>query len=214
MRIVCISDTHTRHNKIEIPKGDMIIHAGDFCGRGDLWEAKNFFEWFGKPPHKHKICIAGNHDRIVEELPEVALSFVPPGVIYLEDKQVIVEGFKIYGSPWQPEFLNWAFNIERGKLWKKWERIPEGTDILITHGPPSEGLGGILEDGVEDVGDEELLDRIKVIKPQLHVCGHVHCGNGKREKYGVTFVNAAICTEQYQPIQKPIVVDLEPRFHG
>lgn len=207
MRIVCLSDTHTRHKRIEVPSGDILIHAGDFTGRGEVWELKNFFDWFSKLPHKHKIFIAGNHDISFEEIPEVARSFIPPSVIYLQDSQTVAEGLRIYGAPWQPRFLNWAFNVDRGLLWKKWAKIPEGIDILVTHGPPSEGLGGVLEDG-EDVGDEELLERIKVVKPRLHVSGHIHCGNGKREKYGVTFVNAAICTEEYQPTQKPIVVDL------
>lgn len=207
MRIVAISDTHTRHKYIDVPPGDILIHAGDFCGHGDLWEARNFFDWFSKLPHKHKICIAGNHDVLFEKMPEIALSLVPPGVVYLQDNLTVAGGLKIYGSPWQPRFLNWAFNIDRGLLWKKWAKIPEGVDILVTHGPPSDKLGGVLEDG-EDVGDEELLERIKVIKPRVHVSGHIHCGNGKREKFGITFVNAAICTEEYQPIQKPIVVDL------
>lgn len=208
MRIVAISDTHTRHKQIVVPPGDILIHAGDFSGRGDLWEANNFFEWFSKLPHKHKICIAGNHDRAFEMYSKDARALVPPGVIYLQDQETTVEGLRIYGAPWQPRFLNWAFNIDRGLLWKKWAKIPEGTDILVTHGPPSDNLGGMLEGDLEDVGDEELLERIKAVKPRLHVSGHIHCGNGKREKYGVTFVNAAICTEDYQPTQKPIVVDL------
>jgi predicted phosphohydrolase len=210
MRIVCLSDTHTRHKRIEVPSGDILIHAGDFTGQGEIWETENFLDWFSKLPHKHKIFIAGNHDYLFEQMPEIARSFIPPSVIYLQDSQTVVEGLRIYGAPWQPRFLNWAFNVDRGLLWKKWAKIPEGIDILVTHGPPSEGLGGVLEDG-EDVGDEELLERIKVVKPRLHVSGHIHCGNGKREKYGVTFVNAAICTEEYQPTQKPIVVDLSDK---
>ena len=37
----------------------------------------------------------------------------------------------------QPVFGNWGFNIERGDpIQKKWDMIPDDTDILITHGPP------------------------------------------------------------------------------
>lgn len=207
MKIICTSDTHGYHGRIEIPEGDILIHAGDLTGRGELWQTRNFLDWFSKQPHKHKIFIAGNHDYLFENKPEIARSLIPPGVVYLQDSMVEADGLKIYGAPWQPEFLNWAFNIERGLLWKKWKKIPEGIDILVTHGPPSDDLGGILEYG-EEVGDEELLERIKVVKPKLHVSGHIHCGYGKREKYGVVFVNAAACDEQYKPIQKPIVVDL------
>jgi hypothetical protein len=52
---------------------------------------------------------------------------------------VIIEGVKIYGSPWLPSYHDWAFNLERGGevLKQKWEQIPNGTDVLITHGPPA-----------------------------------------------------------------------------
>jgi len=55
----------------------------------------------------------------------------------------------IYGSPWQPVFHYWAFNLidtaEEAELTGKpdeltmediAEAIPNGTDILLTHGPP------------------------------------------------------------------------------
>jgi hypothetical protein len=30
MAIVCISDTHELHREVEVPAGDLLIHAGDF----------------------------------------------------------------------------------------------------------------------------------------------------------------------------------------
>jgi hypothetical protein len=45
-------------------------------------------------------------------------------------------GYKIYllceGTPWQPEFGGWAFNLPRGQsLLDKWNKIPADTDILV-----------------------------------------------------------------------------------
>ena len=206
MRIVAISDTHTRHKQIKIPPGDVLIHAGDFSGYGHLWEAKNFFDWLVTLPHKHKVVVAGNHDRAFEMFSKDARALVPSGVVYLQDEEATVGGLKIYGSPWQPFFLNWAFNVVRGELWRKWQWIPEKLDILITHGPPSGNLGGVLNG--EELGDEELYDAIMKKRPRLHVSGHIHGGHGRREKDGIIFVNAAICTEEYAPTNPPIVVDL------
>ncbi|KAG4078701.1 hypothetical protein HA402_015291 [Bradysia odoriphaga] len=57
--------------------------------------------------------------------------------IYLEDESIELFGLKIYGTPWQPEFCNWAFNVPRGEqCLAKWNQIPDGIDILITHTPP------------------------------------------------------------------------------
>ena len=59
------------------------------------------------------------------------------GITYLEDEEVTVQGVRVFGSPWQPEFCNWAFNLERGEPCRQaWARIPTETDVLLTHGPP------------------------------------------------------------------------------
>ena len=60
-----------------------------------------------------------------------------PHFTFLEDSSINLFGYDVFGSPWQPEFCNWAFNLERGNgdCAEVWERIPTATDILITHGP-------------------------------------------------------------------------------
>ncbi len=56
---------------------------------------------------------------------------------YLEDSSITLYGINIYGSPWQPFFCNWAFNLPRGEeLASKWSAIPQETDVLLTHGAP------------------------------------------------------------------------------
>ena len=162
--IVAISDTHNKHKAItkDLPAGDIIIHAGDCTNAGKPEELLNFLNWFSDLPYKHKIFIAGNHDFCFEPTlsafppiyPDIAQEFKDKGVIYLMDQTAYVEGLTIYGSPWQPKYYDWAFNVDRGAaIAKKWEMIPDYVDILITHGPPF----GILDDTYRDirVGCEE-----------------------------------------------------------
>lgn len=206
MRIVCISDTHLRY--VAVPSGDLLIHAGDATIEGTPKEFAQFFDWFGKLPHPHKVFIAGNHDWIFEKKPELARSMIPPGVTYLQDELATVNGLKIYGSPWQPEFMDWAFNLVRGwPLRKKWEAIPAGIDILVTHGPPLSILD-YSPFGQEHVGCADLRNELSRVKPKLHVFGHIHHSYGKMELGGTTFVNASICDEAYRATRQPIVLEL------
>jgi Icc-related predicted phosphoesterase len=211
-RIVCISDTHEKHDQVIVPRGDILIHAGDFTYVGDLMRVRDFGKWLRAQPHKDKIVIAGNHDRSFESIPQYAERALKDasgkGMHYLMEREVTVQGLRIYGSPWTPEFCNWAFNVPRGMLHEKWAKIPDGLDILVTHGPPSEDLGGVIPGEMLEVGDPELLERIQQVKPRLHVCGHVHTGYGLRERYGIKFANAAVLDEAYELAHKPIVIDL------
>ena len=203
MKIVCISDTHTLHRQVEVPDGDVLIHAGDLCNRGTRGEVKQFMAWLAELPHRHKIFIAGNHDWPFYKFPRFAKRWVKHG-IYLQDTSVTIERVKFYGSPWQPEFYDWAFNLPRGKhLARVWSCIPEDTDVLITHPPPL----GILDAG-DRLGGEDLARRIQELSLKLHVFGHVHLGHGTEERENTTFVNASICDIDYRPVQAPIVVEL------
>lgn len=222
MRITFISDTHTKHTQIthDLPGGDILIHAGDFMNSGyHKNEAISFLDWFNTiPGYSHKIFIAGNHDRIFESLSDLSKEILEkyPRLDYLEDfsKYVYIQDHipvKIYGSPWQPEFYNWAFNLPRNgeELKKKWELIPDDTDILITHGPAFGALDYVVDKyGQRNVGCELLKGRVDALKPLIHVFGHIHYSHGTEKINDTLFVNASICTEQYNPINKPIVVDL------
>ncbi|HND88343.1 MAG TPA: metallophosphatase domain-containing protein, partial [Saprospiraceae bacterium] len=147
MRLVFISDTHSQHGSLQVPEGDVLLHCGDFSKRGELDEVGRFLEWFGAQPHLYKVLIAGNHDFLAEEQPDVFASLVPEGVIYLNDSGCRIEGVHIWGSPIQPWFFDWAFNRRRGPdIRRHWDLIPEDTDILLTHGPPY----GILDEVVRD----------------------------------------------------------------
>lgn len=213
-RIVCLSDTHNANAQIDVPDGDILVHAGDATITGTVEEIRLFSEWFSCLPHKHKILIAGNHDWLFERDIELARERLDPQIIYLQDSATEIEGMKIYGSPWQPRFFDWAFNLNRGyELAEKWAMIPNEIDILITHGPPFGILDLVPRRGWnENTGCEELRKRVEEIgqfrKLKLHIFGHIHCGYGSEIRFGVKFVNASNCDEDYRPTQPPIVVDL------
>jgi predicted phosphodiesterase len=135
MKIVCLSDTHNCNEEIAVPEGDILIHAGDATINGTEQEIENFLFWYSALPHPYKIFVAGNHDWLFETDNQVArLLTARYGIIYLQDSSAEIEGLQIYGSPWQPRFFNWAFNLNRGEeLAEKWDLIPRETQILITH---------------------------------------------------------------------------------
>lgn len=205
-RIVCISDTHNRHKKIAIPDGDILIHAGDMSGRGLPDEIRAFDRFLMTLPHPHKVVIAGNHDFLFEKEPERARALMAH-CIYLQDQEATVCGLRIWGSPWQPWFFNWAFNLARGpEIAAKWSLIPDGIDILVTHGPPL-GHGDRVDRG-EAVGCADLLQAIRRVRPKLHIFGHIHEGYGITEAEGTRFINASTCTLDYEAKNPPIVIDL------
>jgi Icc-related predicted phosphoesterase len=206
MKIVVISDTHNQHPKLVLPEGDLIIHAGDISENGTNQECLEFLQWFSQLPFKHKVFIAGNHDFMLERASNSQIEF-PEGVIYLRDSACEIEGLRIYGSPYTPEFYNWAFMKKRGaEIRKVWENIPSKLDILVTHGPPFKVLDRNLY-GVF-TGCEDLLERVKEVKPKIHAFGHIHESYGTIEENGIKFINASSLNINYKLANKPVEIDL------
>lgn len=210
MRLVIISDTHRMHNKISVPFGDVLIHTGDFSGYGSDEELVYFVQWLSTLSHKVKLIVAGNHDRQLEAKPELADLF--GGVAeYLFNSSTEYKGYKFWGSPFQPWFRNWSFNLPRGgeELRKNWAQMPNDTDILLTHSPPH----GILDRNMEGehCGCEFLLGRVKEVKPILHCYGHIHESRGfdERSQPPTTFINATVLDAHYKLSYKPVVIDLD-----
>lgn len=208
MKVVAISDTHSRHKSTKLPKGDVLIHAGDVSYKGEKWEVLDFLKWFGSLNYAHKIFIAGNHDFYLErENPMVLQSLIPPNVTYLKDSGTEINGVRIWGSPVTPWFFNWAFNRRRGKeIQHHWKMIPEHTDILVTHGPPYGILDSVINE--QHVGDKDLLKRLQELKPKVHLFGHIHESFGVTRKYGIQFINACILNESYELVNRPIVFEI------
>jgi Icc-related predicted phosphoesterase len=235
MRLVFISDTHLidaiRNTPLHVPDGDVLIHCGDATMQGSREEMDAFAERFMAYPHKHKIFVPGNHDwdcqNVYESMPHAIIRLEWAHVLI--DRAVIIEGVKFYGSPWQPEFFNWAFNLPRGKpLAEKWAKIPTDTDVLVTHGPPMGVLDRVWRTEYADcyeedrghykqakyrrehVGCADLMARVKQVNPKVHAFGHIHCDYGSRSMTGLrtTFINCALADERYFLSHKPQVYDL------
>lgn len=208
LRIVCISDTHGQHAKVSVPDGDLLIHAGDFMAFGAKpKEIIQFNQWLGTLPHQHKIVIAGNHDVMFERHSATARELLN-NAIYLENSGTEIAGLKIWGSPVQPEFNNWAFNVARGAAIRRyWEMIPPDTDILVTHGPPF-GMLDQSNPSSDHLGCEELALVVEKIKPRLHIFGHIHGGHGDETHNGTRFINASVVNEEYWPVYEPHIVEL------
>jgi Icc-related predicted phosphoesterase len=222
LRITLISDTHTKHRQLEgfLPGGDLLIHAGDLMNSGYApSEAIEFMNWFeSQSQYDKKVFIAGNHDRLFENEPSFIQQLLGerPTIDYLQDETLALydmdedRSLKFYGSPWQPEFYNWAFNLPRNgeELKAKWAAIPDYTEILITHGPAQ----GYLDTSgppynEPNLGCELLTKRIKEVKPKIHVCGHIHGGYGYMFDGDTHFFNASILNERYEFRNKPMTFD-------
>ena len=220
MRITFISDTHTKHRQLELPGGDLLIHAGDLMNSGySQYEIKDFCKWFEAQDYDNCVFIAGNHDRLFEDEPELVKEIVDEhGVDYLQDNELVIgeeweTGVKIWGSPWQPEFYNWAFNLPRcgDALKKKWDAIPKDTDILITHGPPQGHLDVSGPPYNEpNLGCELLRVKVDEQPPKIHVFGHIHGSWGYKFHNGTHFINAAVLNEGYEVVNKPLTIDWDP----
>jgi len=208
MRLVIISDTHcTQPN---VPDGDVLIHCGDFTFHGRAFETKDSLEWFNSLPHKHKLFTAGNHELGWEDEVKrnVYLDWASK-CTYLHATGVEIDGVKFWGSPFQPDFMGWAFQLPRGnRLKEHWSLIPDDTDVLITHGPPY-GFGDTNGDPRDfRFGDKDLLARVLEVKPDVHCYGHAHGGYGQWFFEGIHFINAALLNESYMLANQPVVVDL------
>ena len=215
MKITFISDTHTKHRncELDLPGGDLLLHAGDFMNSGyHEIEATEFFDWFDVlDNYDTKVFIAGNHDRLMENGPDRMEGILTgyKNIDYLEDSKIVVNDINIYGSPWQPAFYDWAFNLPRNgvELQEKWAMIPSDVDILICHTMP---FGHCDGNGSSSVGCELLRVRTDEIRPKIFIGGHIHSGYGYKFYEGTHFINAAVLNNNYKYTNKPLTVEWDP----
>ena len=210
MKIWHFGDSHSSHSLLEIPKDiDLVIFSGDESNYYDVYknepEFRDFIEWFGNLPIKHKVFVGGNHSAFValrtREVKEICKQ---KDIIYLENESVEIEGFKIWGSPYSPTFGSWYFMKGRDKMWKLWENIPQDTDILITHTPPRGclDLSYNRNHQLEFCGCSNLLKNVFRVKPKLHCYGHIHscegvlnAGTMKLANLDTIFSNGSVVTD-------------------
>jgi len=207
IRVVCISDTHELHRELDVPFGDLLIHAGDFTFFNHTSKIKDFNDWLGELPHKCKVVIPGNHDRAFSTDPRRRAEIT--NAVLLINESVTMCGFKIWGSPVTCDDTAYGFTRleERAALYAA---IPSDTDILVTHGPPY----GILDcepGAVHRQGCPALRDAVKRLRPRLHVFGHVHAGYGAAQGKFTAYVNAALLGLAGDIENRPIVLDIGPR---
>lgn len=209
MKIVAISDIHNRTP--ELPEGDLLVVAGDLTSHGSQEELSEINHYLMEESYrfKHKpVVIAGNHDRFLEK-DSASAADVLSACIYLQDELLEIDGIRIWGSPWTPQFMNWSFMKERGKDIKTaWDKIPEGIDLLITHGPP-ESILDLCPSG--NVGCEELritlTERLKS-PPAVHVFGHIHESYGEFVLGRTRYYNVSICDGRYRPNNAPTLIEI------
>lgn len=212
MKLTIISDTHTKHKQLDeylTEEADVIIHCGDFTSMGYDHEIGNFMRWFSNlNQFKHKIFIAGNHDLSFEEDFDYIKKFIPLNVIYLENREVVIDDVKFYGTPIQKEFCNWAFNTKYDDLKKYYEMIPDDVDVLITHTPPLGILDTVINNVIPQgtpILDEEILNRIK---PKINCFGHIHESYGVKTINNINFINASVLNHRYMFTNKPIYINI------
>ena len=204
MRIVAVADTHLFTDDLVIPDGDVFVHAGDLCRGGDLDELAEAAAWRAALPHAHKIVVAGNHDWAFVRTPDEARALLGDGAIYLQDDEVTIDGVRFWGSPWQPAYHDWAFNLPRGApLAEVWARIPIGVDVLVTHGPP-DGIGDRSPFGGR-AGCVDLRRRVGEVAPRLHLFGHIHHDGGVWRDGATTFANVTA----WECERAPTVIDVD-----
>lgn len=189
MKIVALSDTHGNHPSL--PKGDVLVHAGDACDFGTDKEFRTFLNWFSKQPHEYKIYVPGNHDHPAELSTRYWKEEAEArGINMLVNDAVIIQGKVFYGCPHVNKFWDWAFMLQQEQLNDYWDSVMAMPDVLITHGPAY----GILDAvGTANVGDTALRNFIFKTAPDLHICGHIHESAGYMNGHSTEFHNVA-CT--------------------
>lgn len=205
---MAISDTHGQHRRLKLPKADFLVHCGDVGMSGNKTEVMDFIDWFSALKFKYKIFVAGNHDFYLERLGTAAVqALLPENVWYLNDMGVDIEGLRIWGSPYTPFYQRWAFTRFRGpQIAAHWAKIPPGTDLLITHGPAYKTLD--LHRNELHIGCKDLAQRMEIIKPKMHLFGHVHESYGSRAQSGTRYINCSMLDEDYRMVNPPVQTKL------
>ena len=208
MKICAISDLHGY--KIPIPKCDVLIIAGDISNMGNVsWFNNNFLQYLEDNKNKYDICflVFGNHD---DKIQMANITDGPEYIKILTNTGYEYKGKKFFGSP----YCKYASNIidtmntfREPFLKKLFMDIPEDTDILITHNPPY-GFGDTVMNQPYHLGSESLMDRINVVKPQIHIFGHIHTGKKYTKNNGTDYFNVSILDEDYHIAYKPTIINI------
>jgi len=201
MIIDCIADLHGSFPTLD--GGDLLIVAGDLTAHDIPSQYDWYNDWLAEQAYTHKITIAGNHDGCIER----KQAQIRHGT-YLHDTGTQVENIRCWGSPFTPTYHQWHFMRARGQEIKAhWDLIPDGIDLLITHGPAF----GVLDKNQinENCGCQDLLEAVERIKPRYHIFGHIHEGYGMKEMdCGTIAINCAQMDGDYEMHSRPVRIVL------
>ncbi len=196
MKYIAISDTHGCHRQLNLPKGDVLLHAGDVCNQGNREQVADFLVWMSELDFEHKILVRGNHD--FDLIKKVSLLDIemPKGILQLDHSGIEINGNLIWGVPFPKDWKN-----------KTWENIPKETQILITHQPPYSILD--LTPTFTSRGEKGLLEKVKHVQPKVHLFGHIHASYGKKEIDNTLFLNAsAYKASEDRIVNAPFIFEL------
>jgi predicted phosphodiesterase len=208
VRIVFISDTHGKHGELGTLRGDVLVHCGDFCNgfMNHGHSLAEIDEWFGDQLFDIILCVGGNHDFLAESRYKDGQP-VFRNATYLVDAAYEWNGLSFYGSPWLPDLDGWAHFLSDHDRKRKWELIPDSTDILITHTPPF-GLLDKPRSG-RHIGCSFLRAVVDRVRPRIHCFGHVHASSGCITESGTEFINATVINSDIEVINPPVVRELD-----
>ena len=177
--ITATSDLHGRLNGLDkfLKDIDICIIAGDFAelnGRSSIdikdqvcWINTVFVKFLNKFSNVQFVIVPGNHDLCMDENKvrkmlsngtDMSIKW-PSNAHVLIDSSCDIDGVKIYGTPWVPAINGtWAFELDNINLKKKFSKIPENIDILVSHAPPriEDSLLDCSYDGEGPFGSIEL----------------------------------------------------------
>lgn len=212
MRVVHLSDSHQFLSQdFPLPDGDVLVHTGDFTNNGSVEEFKKFNDWLGLIKHKFKAIIVclGNHDVYVWKDSWSKMKSLLSNATYVPIFEMIeIEGIKFYGCPWH-YWQTWHYKNKITTNEKtKFDTIPSGVDILLTHGPRK----GVLDfaDGWMESGSQELLSRINTVKPRVHLHGHIHESAGNIYSNSILTLNSALVDwKTTKIVNQPQVFDID-----
>ena len=212
LRLVAISDTHTHHQQLKVPDGDVFAHLGDYSKEGTAAETKSFLEWMSALPHKHKLLVVGNHDRksffnFTEPMLDCSYFEQYPGISFLIHSGLTIEGVRFYGCA--------SMRMSKANPIRYGNPISEApqTDVLLTHNAPKGILDQIVVEsefgmGVQNIGDQEVADFVRKNPPKVHVFGHIHAQHGYTKIGGTQFWNVAACDDKNILVHGCVEIDI------